>query len=214
MKKRNIVLAGLAAALLISCVGCQSSFGLGELTNLSEELQKEMEAEAQRLKEEAAASSSTPASAPQSFSSSSSASSSSQQSVSSSSSVSPSSQRPASSSSSATTSSQRPASSSTAGSAAGTTATEISKYILPNSDSQYISAKQLKGMTDYQLMMARNEIYARHGRRFVDTTIQLYFNQQSWYRGTVEPEDFSDQVFNQYERANLNAIVAEETSRK
>lgn len=200
MKKRNIVLAGLAAALLISCVGCQSSFGLGELTNLSEELQKEMEAEAQRLKEEAAASSSTPASAPQSSGSSSSASSSSQQSV--------------SSSSSATTSSQRPASSSSAGSAAGTTATEISKYILPNSDSQYISAKQLKGMTDYQLMMARNEIYARHGRRFVDTTIQLYFNQQSWYRGTVEPEDFSDQVFNQYERANLNAIVAEETSRK
>ena len=35
-------------------------------------------------------------------------------------------------------------------------------YILPDSDSRYYSASELAGLTDEQLVLARNEIYARH----------------------------------------------------
>ena len=44
-------------------------------------------------------------------------------------------------------------------------------------------------------MIARNEIYARHGRKFNDSELQAYFNSKSWYKGTVNPEDFSTSVF-------------------
>ena len=35
-----------------------------------------------------------------------------------------------------------------------------------------------------------NEIWARHGRKFKNNWLQSYFNSQSWYSGTIEPDDF------------------------
>ena len=40
------------------------------------------------------------------------------------------------------------------------------EYILPDSDSRYISENELGGMSSEQLRLARNEIFARHGRKF------------------------------------------------
>lgn len=87
-------------------------------------------------------------------------------------------------------------------------------FILPDSDARYVSKSELKILTDRELLLARNEIYARHGRKFNDRSIQAYFDQQDWYRGTVDPDDFSDKVFNQYEVANITTIIAAENSRK
>ena len=67
-----------------------------------------------------------------------------------------------------------------------------------------------------QLELAKNEIYARHGRRFVTEYISDYFNSKSWYQGTVDPEIFDaqqDSVFNEYEMANI-AKIAEWEERK
>ena len=86
-------------------------------------------------------------------------------------------------------------------------------YILSGSDSRYISASELNGFTKDQCRLARNEIYARHGRKFADQTLQQYFNSCSWYRGTIEPNDFNENCLNAYERANLDTIVAFEISR-
>lgn len=79
-------------------------------------------------------------------------------------------------------------------------------YVLPGSSSRYLSASDVKNLSSYQLMIARNEIYARHGRKFNDAELQSYFNSKSWYNGTVEPDDFSVSVFNDYEIKNIELI--------
>ena len=85
-----------------------------------------------------------------------------------------------------------------------------SDYVLPGSNSQYLSASDVKNLSSYQLMIARNEIYARHGRKFNDSELQAYFNGKSWYKGTVNPEDFSTSVFNDYEIKNIQLIQSYE----
>ena len=85
-----------------------------------------------------------------------------------------------------------------------------SDYVLPGSSSQYLSASDVKNLSSYQLMIARNEIYARHGRKFNDSELQAYFNSKSWYKGTVNPENFSTSVFNDYEIKNIQLIQSYE----
>ena len=80
---------------------------------------------------------------------------------------------------------------------------EYSQYVIPDSGTRYLTAADLAGLSKDQLRLARNEIYARHGRTFNDEELQAYFNSQSWYRGTVAPDDFDTAVLNEYEKANL-----------
>ena len=81
-------------------------------------------------------------------------------------------------------------------------------YILPYSDSEYLTEDDLDGLTPDEIRLACNELYARHGRKFKDADYQAYFNSKSWYHGTVEPDDFDDTaVFNKYELANRDFII-------
>lgn len=81
-------------------------------------------------------------------------------------------------------------------------------YILPGSDSRLISEEELRGLSDWQLKLARNEIYARHGRTFKSQELQDYFNGQSWYEGTIDPNDFQDSsMLNEIEKTNLETIM-------
>lgn len=59
---------------------------------------------------------------------------------------------------------------------------------------------------------AKNEIYARHGRMFASKELQDYFQSKSWYMGIISPEEFSDMVFNEYEKQNLLLIVERENT--
>ncbi len=79
-----------------------------------------------------------------------------------------------------------------------------SEYFLPESNSRYYSEDELKKAYDGVLSYAWMEIYARHGRIFLSYP---YFDNKSWYEGTVEPEDFNEDVFNEYEKANLETIL-------
>jgi hypothetical protein len=80
------------------------------------------------------------------------------------------------------------------------------QYLLPESDSRYLTEADLKDLTHEQLCFARNEIFARHGRIFQTPQIAAYFNAKTWYKGTVSAADFKESVFNQYERANISFI--------
>ena len=80
-------------------------------------------------------------------------------------------------------------------------------YILPVSDSEYISYSDLSGLSKREVLLARNEIYARHGRKFTLDYVREYFESKSWYSPRINPEDFSDSVFNKYEKANILTIV-------
>ncbi len=86
-------------------------------------------------------------------------------------------------------------------------------YVIANSNSAYISASSLSGLSDWELKVARNEIYARHGRKFKDSALQNYFNSQSWYKGTIEPDAFDSSVLNDYERENAETIKKVEAGR-
>lgn len=83
-------------------------------------------------------------------------------------------------------------------------------YIFPDSDSRYLTDEDLEGYSSDQLELAKNEIYARRGRKFVTQRIADYFNSKSWYKGTEDPETFDDNqgnIFNEYEVANISKIA-------
>lgn len=80
-------------------------------------------------------------------------------------------------------------------------------YILPTSNSAYLTMEDLEGLTAEQCRLARNELYARYGRKFTDETLKAYFESKSWYVGTIEPEDFTEDMLNEYEIYNRDLIV-------
>lgn len=80
---------------------------------------------------------------------------------------------------------------------------DVPQYIFPDSDK--ISSE--KTVMNYQISRyARNEIYARHGRRFSDEKLQAFFDARSWYNGTIEPDDFKDDVLNKIEKQNASEM--------
>lgn len=79
-------------------------------------------------------------------------------------------------------------------------------YILPDSDTRFLNEGELSGLTKEELRLARNEIYARHGRKFETEDLKQYFSGQSWYNGYLSAEEFDDSVLNEYEKANLDLI--------
>ena len=78
--------------------------------------------------------------------------------------------------------------------------------LIPDSDSRKLTEEELKAYDAEQLRLARNEIYARHGRKFTDQKLQEYFNQMVWYAPVVEAADFDEGVLNEVERYNLTLI--------
>lgn len=87
-----------------------------------------------------------------------------------------------------------------------------SGYILPESNTRYYSASELSWMSSSELELARNEIYARHGRGFNTDYIQEYFYGCSWYTRLYSPEEFdamlanNPSIFNDYEYANVDLL--------
>ena len=67
-------------------------------------------------------------------------------------------------------------------------ADEDGEYIFPESHVRLLTREELKSASPDDLRIARNEIYARHGRRFTSSDLQEYFEARDWYEGTVEPK--------------------------
>lgn len=84
-------------------------------------------------------------------------------------------------------------------------------YVLPESSSRTYSRSELSGLSDYELFIARNEIYARHGRKFQSDDLQKYFNGKSWYKGTIDASAFDESVLSDTEIANTTLIREVET---
>ena len=80
-------------------------------------------------------------------------------------------------------------------------------YILAGSDMRYVSKSELKDFTADQCKLARNEIYARHGRIFDDDFLRKYFSSKDWYSPSIVAADFKESMLNEYEIANRDLIV-------
>lgn len=72
---------------------------------------------------------------------------------------------------------------------------ENSDYILPMSSEREITEEDLADIKDdaWMLKLARNEIYARHGRMFKDESIQEYFDSKDWYEPKYTAEEFESE---------------------
>lgn len=84
------------------------------------------------------------------------------------------------------------------------------EYTLPTSSILPLDPAILVGLSDNTLWIARNEIYARHGRQFANEYLQQYFNRRTWYEGEIPPQEFQESVLNQTERDNLQLLTAAE----
>ena len=73
-----------------------------------------------------------------------------------------------------------------------------------------LDKSELAGLSAEQCRIARNEIYAKHGRMFDDAGLQNYFNSCSWYHGTIQADRFSDTMLSDIEIQNRNLIVSYE----
>lgn len=88
------------------------------------------------------------------------------------------------------------------------------EFILPLSDTVLVRDDQLYNYSDKELAIARNEIYARHGRKFNDEYLTKYFDSCSWYEGTIMPEAFDETVLSRIEKDNLATIKKAEEAYK
>lgn len=79
-------------------------------------------------------------------------------------------------------------------------------YIFPESSTEYLTGADLLEADAFTLRIARNEIFARHGRTFDTSDLQEYFSRKPWYHGNTDPSAFSDDVLSETEKRNLNLI--------
>ena len=84
---------------------------------------------------------------------------------------------------------------------------EESEYILPYSDTERLTEDDVADLSLMGINYAKNEIYARHGRIFKSQELMDYFNETSWYKGTIQPENFDENVLlNDVERYNARFL--------
>lgn len=85
-------------------------------------------------------------------------------------------------------------------------------YILPDSTTRRLTQADVADLTWEQCCLARNEIYARHGRIFQTPQIAAYFEAQSWYHGTVPGASFDNNMLSPIEHANADFLTSYENA--
>jgi hypothetical protein len=78
---------------------------------------------------------------------------------------------------------------------------------LEDSSRQRLAREELQGLSASQLLIARNEIFARRGRYFKDEALRDYFSQFSWYQPSAW-----DVALSPVEQANVELIQSVEPS--
>lgn len=85
--------------------------------------------------------------------------------------------------------------------------TSSTDYIISDSNIREIIKSELVNLTSWQLKVARNEIYARHGRPFVHKDLQCYFATKNWYS---EDPNYNVSSISSIENNNIATIQAYE----
>ena len=86
-------------------------------------------------------------------------------------------------------------------------------YIFDFTSTREITASDLTGLSLAELRIARNEIFARHGRQFKDPLLNQWFYSKSWYLGIsakYSPDEFdrnNPNPLSSVEQKNANFIL-------
>lgn len=86
-----------------------------------------------------------------------------------------------------------------------------SDYVFPNSDTVEISASEVSALNDWELIIARNEIYARYGLNFSTKELVEHFTSKSWF--SINSSVGNDVSLNAVENKNIATILEEEKKR-
>lgn len=78
-------------------------------------------------------------------------------------------------------------------------------YVFNHTNEEYLSEDELAYIPTEILRIARNEIYARHGYQFT-SDMKTFFENKTWYNGTVPASQWSDSKLNTYEKKNVQLI--------
>ncbi len=81
-------------------------------------------------------------------------------------------------------------------------------YVFPNSDHALLTTAEITALSDAKLRIARNEIFARHSRKFVSSDLKAYFCRQDWYTPL-----YASVTITPVEQSNVDAICSEENRR-
>ena len=87
---------------------------------------------------------------------------------------------------------------------------DTSEYILPESDTRCLTEEDVAGLSEDEIRIALNEIYARHGRRFQSEDLNAHFSSKSWYEPKYSAEEFSaveSSIMNDYEKKNIEFLA-------
>ena len=79
-------------------------------------------------------------------------------------------------------------------------------YIFSHSNRSRLTRQEILNTSKSYWRRARNEIYARHGYKFKESSLQKYFEGKSWYK----PGGFSESALSALEWDNMNLILAME----
>lgn len=91
---------------------------------------------------------------------------------------------------------------------------DANEFVCPMSHTKEIPDEVLINLPPWSLFYARNEIYARHGRKFNSQYLNDYYMDCSWYAPSIEPEDFEESILSEVEKKNIKKIIALETQYK
>ena len=81
------------------------------------------------------------------------------------------------------------------------------RYLLPESDSRYLTEQEIAGCSREEIQLMINEIYARHGRAFQSQNNRDYFSSRDWYSPVSGKSDETiEQEFNEYEKVNVDFL--------
>lgn len=81
-------------------------------------------------------------------------------------------------------------------------------YMFAESGYKLLTEADLEGKSAWELMVGRNEIYARHGRQFKDQALQAHFNGCAWYKPDPSYNTDNDaEYLNEIELKNATFIL-------
>lgn len=86
-----------------------------------------------------------------------------------------------------------------------------SDYVLLNSNTVELTASDVSKLNDWELIIARNEIYARYGLEFSTKELIEYFKTKSWF--TIDSSVGNDIGLTTIEHKNVKTILDEENNR-
>lgn len=87
----------------------------------------------------------------------------------------------------------------------------VSSFVLPNSNTVELTSSDVAVLNDWELVVARNEIFARYGLEFSTKELMEHFKTKSWF--VIDSSVGNDLALNSIENKNLVILLEEEQMR-